>query len=101
MTNTYAGQPVNVGNYKNFSAITTGTLVSLNNGVLYSLTLNNPVSTSVITLYDGTSTAGTVIATITVNASTQPSTLFYNTQFTNGLFVVAATAASNFTISYK
>ncbi len=101
MTNTYAGQPVNVGSHKNITAITAGTSVNTGEGVLYSITLNTPVATGVITLYDGTSTSGTKIGTITVPASPQPSTLFYDIQYTDGLFVVVATAASDITINYK
>lgn len=102
MINTYAGQPVNVGSYKNITAITAGTSVSIGEGVLYSITLNTPVATSVITLYDGTSIInGIVIGSITIPASPQPSTLFYDIQYTTGLFVVVTTAASDITINYK
>lgn len=101
MTTNYSGQPQNVGTYKNITATTAGTLVNSGIGVLYSITFNNPVATSVITLYDGTSTGGTKIGTITVPASPQPSTLVYNIQYSTGLYVVVATAASDFTINYK
>jgi hypothetical protein len=101
MTNNFAGQPHNVGSYSNLTATTTGTQIETGTGVLYSLTFNKPVATSVVTLYDGTSTGGTVIGTITIPANPQPSTIFYNVEFTTGLFVVVATAASDITISYK
>ncbi len=90
-----------IGIYENITATTTGTTVKNGGGYLYSITFNKPVATSVITLYDGTSTSGTVIGTITVPSSPQPSTLSYNIAFNTGLFVVVATAASDITISYE
>ena len=101
MSNLYSGQPQNEGNYSNLTATTTGTLIESGKGVLYSITFNKPVATGVITLYDGTSTSGTVIGTITVPANPQPVTLFYDIGYTVGLYVVVATAAQDLTISYK
>ena len=97
----YYGQPQNVGAYINFTATNTGQSVKVGEGVLYTLTLNNPVATGVITLYDGTSTSGTKIGTITVPASPMPVTLEYRVFFSVGLFVVVATAAQDMTISYR
>lgn len=95
------GQPVNVGTYINFTATDVGTTVKTGEGVLFSITFNNPVATDVVTLYDGTSTGGTKIATITIPASPMPVTLSYNVFFSTGLFVVSATAGSDLTISYR
>lgn len=97
---TFSGQPVNCGVYKNIAA-TGSTLVNTGEGVLYSITFNKPVATAVITIYDGTSTGGTVIGTITVPASPMPVTLFYNVQYLVGLYVVLGTANMDFTLNFK
>lgn len=101
MSTPFYGQPVNVGVFKNITAQTGGTLVKTGEGVLFSITLNKPVATAVITLYDGLTTGGTVIGTITVPASPQPSDLNFNLAFSTGLFVVLATADMDLTISYR
>lgn len=101
VTSNNMGQPVNVGTLINFTATDAGKQVKLGSGVIFAVTLNKPVATSVITLYDGTSTSGTVLGTITVPASPQPVTLTYNGYFDTGLFVSVGTAGSDFTISYK
>lgn len=104
MTVPYYGQPVNVGNYSNQTGTTTGTSIKTGEGVLYGITFNKPVATGVITLYDGTSTGGTVIATITIPASPQPFNWGPNNGgffFSVGLFVVIATASQDLTISYR
>jgi hypothetical protein len=97
----YYGQPTNIGTFTNITATTTGTQIKSGEGALYQLSLNKPVATGVITLYDGLSTSDPVIATITVPANPQPVTLFYDLYFTKGLFVVVATAAQDLTIIYK
>lgn len=97
----FSGQPVNAGTYKNIVAQTGGTLVKTGQGVLHIVTLNKPVATAVITFYDGLTTGGTVMGTITVPASPQPQTLEYNITFNTGLFVVLATADMDFTINYR
>jgi hypothetical protein len=100
----YYGQPVNVGLYSNFTSTTGGTLIKTGEGVLYGITFNKPVATGVITIYDGLTTGGTVIATITVPSSPQVFTwgpfnggFYYQT----GLFIVIATAAQDLTVSYR
>lgn len=97
----FYGQPKNVGTFTNFTATSGGTLVKTGEGALYTVTFNNPTATGVVTLYDGLSTSGVKIATITVPASPMPVTLTYDVYFITGLFVVVATAASDMTISYK
>lgn len=101
MTTIYSGQPVNVGSFKNITAQTAGTIVKTGEGALYSITFNKPVATSVVTIYDGLTTGGTVIGTITIPASPMPVTLRYDTYFSTGLFVVVATADQDLTIIYK
>lgn len=70
-------------------------------GTLHAITFNKPVATSVLTIYDNTAGSGTaVIGTVTVPASPQPVTLFYDCIFTTGLTVVMATADMDITVSY-
>lgn len=101
MSTPYYGQPVNVGSYSNIAAQTSGTLLKSGEGALYSITFNKPVATAVITIYDGLSTGGTKIGTITIPANPMPVTLTYNAFFATGLFIVVATADTDFTIVYK
>jgi len=54
----------------------------------------------VVTIYDNTSAAGTIIGTITVPASPMPVTLTYDIAFNTGLTIVTETAASDITVSF-
>lgn len=86
-------------NYENIT--TTGTFtVKTSPGFLKSITLNSPVATSVITIYDNSTASGTKIGTITVPSSPQPVTLFYDEATHTGLTIVVATAASDITVNY-
>jgi hypothetical protein len=76
------------------------TVVKASAGFLHCVTINSPVATEVITIYDNTTASGTNIATITIPASPQPVTLFFDIATRNGLTIVTATAASNITVSY-
>ena len=97
----YYGQPQNVGSYANLKGgTTTGQLIKTGEGKLYSVTINTATAAGVITLYDGVSTGGVVMATITVPASPQLTTLFYDVFFTTGLYVVIATQTEDITITY-
>ena|ERR1700728_3901559 len=100
----YSGQPINVGLYSNFTTTTTGTLIKTGEGVLYGITFNGPAATGVVSIYDGTSAGGTLIATITVPATPQVFNWGPNNggfYFQTGLFIVIATAAQNLTVSYR
>jgi len=98
----YYGQPANVGTFVNLAGGTTaGQLVKSGEGVLYTVTINTPTAAGVITLYDGLTTGGKVIATITVSSSPMPVSLEYNVFFATGLYVVVATQTEDITISYK
>ena len=97
----YYGQPVNIGTFINVTATTTGTLIKAGEGALYGLTINSPTAGGVITLYDGLTTGGVKIATITVPTSPQLVSLYYDIYFTTGLYIVVATQAEDITISYK
>lgn len=101
MANNFAGQPSNVGSYKNITSTTAGTLINAGTGVLYSITLNKPVATAVITIYDGLTTGGTVIGTITIPTSPMPVTLYYDVEYVVGLYIVVATASCDLTLNYK
>ena len=82
------------------AAAPTTTLVKSGAGVLHTITLNKPVATGVITVYDALTATGTPKAIITVPANPQPSTLTYDVEFGTGLCIVTATAAQDITVSY-
>lgn len=83
------------------AAAPTTTVLATGNGVLHTITLNKPLATSVITVYNNTAASGTVLATITVPASPQPSTLTYDMVFGIGLTITTATAASDITVTWS
>lgn len=91
--------PVPAFDYKNITGDAT-TVVKNSPGFFHSITLNNPVATETITIYDNASATGTKIGTITVPSSPQPVTLFYDVATQIGLTVVTATAASDITVSF-
>ena len=67
--------------------------------VLQGLTINTGGTTSTATLYDGTSTAGTKLATV---ATTALGSLTFNAAFTVGLFaVLAGGAAADVTVTFR
>ena len=97
----YYGQPQNIGSFANLAGGTTaGQLIKSGEGKLYSVTFNTATAGGVVTLYDGLSTSGTKIATITVPTSPQLTTLFYDVFFATGLYVVIATQTEDITITY-
>lgn len=87
--------------YCNTNNITTNTttLVKSGAGFLHTITLNKPVATGTIALYDAL-TATTPFATITVPAGQMVVTLAYDKAFTTGLTIVTATVAQDITVSY-
>jgi len=76
------------------------TVVKVGPGQLFNLILNTPIATSVITLWDNTAASGTKIGTITVPASPQPVSIFYDIKFNTGLTVQTATASSDITVAF-
>ena len=84
------------------AAAPTTTQVKTGRGQLDRVTLNGPVATGVITIYDniGADTT-TPIAIITTPASPMPLTLHYGLKFSVGLKVVTSVAAQNITVVYK
>lgn len=97
----YYGQPQNIGEFINFTATTTGSLIKSGEGRLYAVVINTPTAAGTITLYDGLTTGGKVMATITVPTSPVPVTLNYNLFFATGLFVVIASQAEDVTIVFN
>lgn len=87
--------------YANITAAgPTTTVLRTGSGILHTITLNGPVATGTVTVYDNTAGSGTVIAIITVPASPFPVTLTYDATFTTGLTIVTATAAQNVTVTF-
>lgn len=89
----------NTNAYVNITGQAT-TVVKAGSGILHMLTFNNPVATSVVTIFDNTAGSGTKIGTITIPASPQPVTILYDVKFSTGLTVVTATASSDITVSF-
>lgn len=92
-------------NYANITlAAPTATVVKSGVGVLHSITINKPVASSVITIYDNTAASGTKIGTITLPATLLtegPQTAIYDVAFKTGLTINTATGASDITVSYN
>lgn len=82
------------------AAAPTTTTVRTGSGVLHCITFNKPVATGTVTIYDNTAASGTIIGTITVPASPQPVTVFYDCAFSTGLTIVTGTAAQDLTVSF-
>lgn len=82
-------------------AAPTTTVVRTGSGILHTITINNPVATGVIVIYDGVSAGGTAIGSITIPASpSAPVSLLYDAAFTVGLTFVTQTAACDITVTF-
>lgn len=94
-----------VNSYKNITlAAPTTTTVSAGPAVLSKIVINKATANGVITVYDGTASAGTVIATITSPATllhNQVSLDFGDLCTTKALTVVTSTAAQDITVVYR
>lgn len=78
----------------------TNTLVRNQPGILHSITINTLGTAEVLTLFDGTSCAGTKIGTITLAAS--DIVVLYDVQFQNGLCITTAgTTPGDYTVSFQ
>lgn len=95
-----SGAPVGYQSVNITAAAPTATVVKSGAGVLKSITFNKPTATGVVTVYDATATAGTILATITTPASPMPVTLGYDLVFDTGLAILSATAAQDITVTY-
>lgn len=92
-----------VYSFQNISSTAT-TVVKSGAGTLHTITINKPVASSVITIYDNTAASGTLIATITLPATLLqegPYSAIYDVSFSTGLTIVTATGASDITASYR
>ena len=82
---------------------TTTTIPSVTACVLSGITVNTPVSTGVITVYNGaTAATGSIIAIITSTATLTPySVPFYDICLNEGLTIVTSAAAQNITVAFR
>lgn len=87
--------------YTNMTTATT-TQIRTGPGILHAITINKPVASATITVYDNTASSGTTIGTVTLPATLLDdlNTLFYDVAFTTGLRVVTS-QATDITISWK
>lgn len=88
-------------NYVNITTDATTTIKS-SAGFLHTIVINKPVASSVITIYDGT-TSDSIVGTITLPAtllSDGPKTAIYDITLKKGLTIVTATGASDITVVY-
>jgi hypothetical protein len=89
--------------YTNITTLTT-TVVESAPGLLHAIVINKPVASAVITLYDNTVAAGTIIGTITlpgVLVQQGPYYALYDAQLLVGLTIVTGTAACDLTVSSR
>ena len=86
--------------YSHINALTAGVQVKPGAGTLHGVTINSKGATAnLLTLYDGTSTAGAVIAVLDTTANVGQ--VAYDVSFTGGLFaVLAAGTAADLTIAF-
>ena len=91
--------PIGAYAYRHQAALTAGVAVGAAGArVLHAVTVNAAGSGVTLTLYDGSSTSGAVIAAITPVAG---ATYRFDVQAPNGLFlVVAGTTSGDYTISF-
>lgn len=92
---------------KYITGTTTGQVLKYGAGNLHGLIIGaSPTTGSVITIYDGTSTGGNILASFTITYPgggnfTPTSFDFKNLPFFTGLFVVIATQSSSITVIYE
>ena len=85
--------------------VTADVQVRAGKGRLHSIVLNGFTTIGDITIYDSLTEGGTVIAVLHLNTaasiSIQPITLFYDLNFSTGLYIgYDATAVADLTITY-
>lgn len=82
----------------NMAAVGDKVCAAANGGaILHSIVINKPVATAVVTVYNGTSTTGTKIATIDAS-QTAVGTLTYDALCQAGIYVVMTVAAADITV---
>lgn len=85
--------------YSSISGATTK-LVKTGAGILGRVVLNTGTASSVVSIYDGTSAAGVLIATINPSASQIPSSIAYDIGVNAGITVITVGATTQVTICY-
>lgn len=88
--------------YANMTAATT-TTIKAGAGFLHLISINTPVASATVTLFDNTAGSGNKIGTITLGSvitGDQPDSVIYDVSFSTGLCVVAS-GATDLTISYR
>jgi hypothetical protein len=86
------------GNYAHVTTAQAGTLLSPVPCVLANVTINT-AATQTLTIYDGLSSGGTVVAVVTNATTVFPETLNFNVQLKVGLFIVS-TGTGDLTITW-
>lgn len=84
--------------YANITSAATNT-VKATAGMLWRVTVNKPVASSTITIYDNTGASGTKIATITNTTDAKPFYLDFGLRFETGLTIVTS-GADDITVIY-
>lgn len=77
----------------------TTTVVKSGPGTLWRITLNKPVASSTITIYDNTTNSGTKLGTITNTTDVKPYFLKYGGRFETGLTIVTS-GADDITVTF-
>ena len=89
--------------YQNIVGAAT-TVVRSGPGILKSITVNQPIASATVTIYDNTAGSGTKIGTITLPASLVsqgPMTALYDLDFGTGLTLVTTGAGLDLTVSWR
>lgn len=85
----------------NLTVINSAKVIKSGTGVLVGVVINSPgTGGATATLYDGTSTSGTVIAVISLTTANIPVSLPYNINFTTGLTLVLNSTTADVTVVY-
>ena len=82
---------------------TTAQVLKTGAGLLHLVTVNKPVASATITIYDNTAASGTKIATVTLPATLTSDTdvLQYDVAFATGLTVICSSAVMDVTVSFR
>jgi hypothetical protein len=96
-----AGQQANPFSAVNIVlAAPTTTTIKTGPGTLHSVCVNTPANTGTLTLYDSTTASGTKIGTLTSFTGVVHCWNF-DTAFWQGLVAVSATAAADWTVTFR
>lgn len=82
--------------------VTAGTTIHNAAGYLHTVTINQPIASGTVTIYDNTAASGTKIATITLPATLLnegPVTAIYDVNFSTGLTIVTTGTNIDVTVS--